>query len=155
MGTLIKLSHDKFVVRLDEGRTVSLNPKAYPYLSHGYTMTISKAQGKTVERSLVLINSAMEAASTYVALTRHQKECQVYVNQSKFENFRKLVSQISRETPFDFINHTKVQEEATTKQMQRDTLYDRKETLSRTTAKDIPGLLSQPSRSEFLQTLER
>lgn len=104
LGTILRLKHNSFKIRLDDERIVELYPSKYPYLSHGYAITINKAQGKTFDQSYVLINSSMESADTYVALTRHRNECRIFANQSKFKDKHDLVRKVSTERAIDFID---------------------------------------------------
>ncbi len=49
-----------------------------PYLQHAYAVSMYGAQGKTVDRSFVYGGEGMDGRSTYVALTRHRDDAQVY-----------------------------------------------------------------------------
>lgn len=147
IGIITTLKSDEIRVRLEDKRIVSLNPKAYPYISHGYAMTVSKAQGKTVDKSYVLINNSMEAADTYVALTRHREDCQIYVNQSQFKDLKTLLPHISKARSFDFINLPI--EKVNKKSIEKSSFYDRKDILNRIKITDIPGLVER--YTPFLQ----
>lgn len=139
LGTILRVKSDQLKIKLDDSRIVTLNPKEYPYLSHGYALSIHKAQGKTFDQSYVLINSPMEAADTYVALTRHRTQCQIYVNQNKFKDMHSLIQSVSKERPVDFI---KQQKERVQEKEQKPLFYDRSE------------ILSKVGRNEILQLME-
>ncbi|MEM7518009.1 MAG: hypothetical protein AAF368_13945, partial [Planctomycetota bacterium] len=68
LGTVMSVKNNQLKIKLDDNRIVSLNPQSYPYLSHGYALSMNKSQGKTFDKSYVMVNSPMEAAHTYVAL---------------------------------------------------------------------------------------
>lgn len=140
LGTILRLKHDSFKVRLDDERIVELTPSKYTYLSHGYAITINKAQGKTFDRSYVLINSSVESADTYVALTRHRNECHIFANQSKFKDKHELVSKISGERAIDFIDATdnpKIERQA----KEKLSYYDRDTILARIGIRDVTVLM--------------
>lgn len=113
LGTITRLHGERVDALLDDGRKVCFNPEVYPYFSHGYAMTIHKAQGKTFDRVYALLNSPMDAATTYVALSRHREDCSLYVPTDRYPNLHRLVPAISREVPFDFITKTKGSTQAT------------------------------------------
>ncbi len=45
-------------IRLDSGRTVEFDPRAYDRLTHGYAATVHKAQGATVDRAYILADTS-------------------------------------------------------------------------------------------------
>jgi len=51
LATLEKVSPDRFVARLDDGRRVAFSPDQYNHIAHGYAVTIHKSQGATVDRT--------------------------------------------------------------------------------------------------------
>lgn len=59
---------------------VSVNTAHYQHLEHGYAATVYKAQGVTVDRSYILPSKHYDAHSTYVAMTRHRKSCDLFVS---------------------------------------------------------------------------
>ena len=69
---------------------VSVNTEHYKHLEHGYAATVYKAQGVTVDRSYVLPSRHYDAHSTYVAMTRHRKSCDVFVSREAFANDKAL-----------------------------------------------------------------
>lgn len=85
LGTVITASKDTLAIQLDSEngsqRILTLNPRTYTALDHGYATTIHKSQGATVDRSFVLASKSMDNALTYVAMTRHQEDLRFYVNE--------------------------------------------------------------------------
>ena len=75
---------------------VLVNTTHYPHLEHGYAATVYKAQGVTVDRSYILPSKHYDAHSTYVALTRHRKSCDVFVSTEVFANDKALVDTLGR-----------------------------------------------------------
>src|ERR1019366_6406021 len=56
----------------------------YAAVDHGYATTIHKAQGATVDRAYVLASGTMDRHLTYVAMTRHRDEVQLYASREEF-----------------------------------------------------------------------
>ncbi|TPW25837.1 AAA family ATPase [Pararhizobium mangrovi] len=84
-GTVMKLNDDELTVRLDpesgsEGRTLSFFPSEFPFIDHGFAVTIHRSQGCTVERSFVLSSQTLDQNLTYVAMTRHKAEVTFYTS---------------------------------------------------------------------------
>ncbi|MGO7344216.1 BID domain-containing protein, partial [Rhizobium johnstonii] len=73
---------------------------------HGYATTIHKTQGATVDRSFVLASTTMDRHLTYVAMTRHREEVQLYAGLDAFKTVRSLTETLSRsgvkETTLDY-----------------------------------------------------
>ncbi len=59
LATLERVSPDRFVARLDDGRRVAFSPAQYNHTAHGYAVTIHKSQGATVDRTYVLADPMM------------------------------------------------------------------------------------------------
>src|SRR3546814_17683496 len=52
LGTVERVSEQRMAVRTDNGRNVAFDVKDYRDFDHGYTATIHKAQGMTVDRKI-------------------------------------------------------------------------------------------------------
>ncbi|MGO6670866.1 AAA family ATPase, partial [Rhizobium ruizarguesonis] len=85
LGEVIAVAPDAIQVRLDgkaqtqDGqRQVTVPVNRYQAFDHGYATTIHKTQGSTVDRSFVLASTTMDRHLTYVAMTRHREEVQLY-----------------------------------------------------------------------------
>jgi len=102
----------RLVVRLDsargpgQGRAVSVSMADYAAVDHGYATTIHKSQGATVDRAYVLASATMDRHLTYVAMTRHREEVQLYASRGDFGDMSALSARLSRsqakETTLDY-----------------------------------------------------
>lgn len=83
LGTVESIKDGKVTVRLDGAvqARATVNTNAYSSFDHGYAVTIHKSQGATVDQAYVLASRTMDAALTYVAMTRHRGDLCVYVNE--------------------------------------------------------------------------
>jgi Ti-type conjugative transfer relaxase TraA len=92
LGTVKAVEPGRIFTRLDGGarsgedgaRTVSVTMADYQTIDHGYATTIHKNQGATVDRSFVLASGTMDRHLTYVAMTRHRDDAQLYAGQDEF-----------------------------------------------------------------------
>lgn len=71
-------------VRLDNGRDVVISEDSYRNIDHGYAATIHKSQGVTVDRTFVLGTGMMDQHLTYVSMTRHRDETNLYAAREDF-----------------------------------------------------------------------
>src|SRR5690606_22659346 len=85
---------------------VQVNTHYYKHMEHGYAATVYKAQGVTVDRAYVLPTKHYDAHSTYVAMTRHRKSCDVFVSREVFAHDKALVHALNRnrarDVPLDY-----------------------------------------------------
>ncbi|MGO8450233.1 Ti-type conjugative transfer relaxase TraA, partial [Rhizobium ruizarguesonis] len=113
LGEVIAVAPDAIQVRLDgkaqtqDGqRQVTVPVNRYQAFDHGYATTIHKTQGATVDRSFVLASTTMDRHLTYVAMTRHREEVQLYAGLDAFKTERALTEALSRsgvkETTLDY-----------------------------------------------------
>ncbi|TBE62972.1 Ti-type conjugative transfer relaxase TraA [Rhizobium ruizarguesonis] len=113
LGEVIAVAPDAIQVRLDgkaqtqDGqRQVTVPVNRYQAFDHGYATTIHKTQGATVDRSFVLASTTMDRHLTYVAMTRHREEVQLYAGLDAFKTERSLTEALSRsgvkETTLDY-----------------------------------------------------
>jgi len=72
-------------VRLDNGRDVVISEDSYRNVDHGYAATIHKSQGATVDRTFVLATGMMDQHLTYVSMTRHRDQANLYAAREDFE----------------------------------------------------------------------
>src|SRR5665213_3518565 len=93
LGTVEQAEEGRLGVRLDsargpgQGRAVSVSMADYAAVDHGYAVTIHKAQGATVDRAYVLASGTMmDRHLTYVAMTRHRDEAQLYAGRDEFRD---------------------------------------------------------------------
>ena len=82
LGTVVSAQDSEVVVELDgeTPRYVQFDLSEFNHFDHGYAVTIHKSQGATVDQSYVLTSRSMDEHFTYVAMTRHRDDMQVFVN---------------------------------------------------------------------------
>ncbi len=88
LSTTDRTGETLLAVRLDSGREVVFGEDSYRSVDHGYATTIHKSQGSTVDRTFVLATGMMDQHLTYVAMTRHRHQADLYAARKDFE--RKL-----------------------------------------------------------------
>jgi Ti-type conjugative transfer relaxase TraA len=101
LGTLLDVTPAHLSVRLDDGREVSFDTKAYADVDHGYAVTIHKAQGMTVDHAHVLATPGLDRHASYVALTRHRDGVALHYGRDDFADMGRLVRTLSRERAKD------------------------------------------------------
>ncbi|MBJ7498278.1 MAG: Ti-type conjugative transfer relaxase TraA [Sphingopyxis sp.] len=97
LGTVQNVDRMRMAVMLDDGRSMVFDLKDYAHVDHGYAATIHKAQGMTIDRVQVLATPGVDSHSTYVALSRHREQADLYYGRDDFANQNKLVRAASRE----------------------------------------------------------
>ncbi|WP_332817542.1 Ti-type conjugative transfer relaxase TraA [Sphingopyxis sp.] len=110
LGTVQAVNAMRMGVMLDDGRNVAFNLKDYAHVDHGYAATIHKAQGMTVDRAQVLATPGVDSHSTYVALSRHREQVDLYYGRDDFANQSTLVRAASRERGKDMASDYRVRE---------------------------------------------
>ncbi|MCA8883808.1 MAG: AAA family ATPase [Rhodobacteraceae bacterium] len=82
LGDVVAVSHEEMTVALDGDapRQVTFDPRSYRHFDHGYTVTIHKSQGATVDQAYVLASGSMDHQLTYVAMTRHRDALTVFTS---------------------------------------------------------------------------
>ena len=101
LGTVEKVSTQSMSVRTDDGRNVMFDIKDYNRIDHGYAATIHKAQGMTVDRTLVLATPGLDAHGSYVALSRHRDGMDLHYGRDDFASRDGLVRTLSRDRAKD------------------------------------------------------
>lgn len=87
IGRVLKAERGKIVAQIGEGtekRHVEIEQHIYNKIDHGYATTIHKSQGVTIDKVKVLASSMFDRHLTYVALTRHRDEVQLYAGADEF-----------------------------------------------------------------------
>ncbi|QFT29556.1 Mobilization protein A [Labrenzia sp. THAF82] len=89
----------RLVARLDgaDGKSVQVDLETYKAIDHGYATTIHKSQGATVDRAYVLASTTMDRHLTYVAMTRHRTDVQLYADAIAFAG--RAAGQSSSQSP--------------------------------------------------------
>lgn len=80
----------------DQRRQIKVDPHRYNNLDHGYATTIHKSQGATVDRVKVLASLSLDRHLTYVAMTRHRDDLQLYYGRRSFARNGGLAKVLSR-----------------------------------------------------------
>ena len=73
-----------------------IDTKSYDKIDYAYAITITKSQGKTYDNTIVVANSVMDAKNTYVAMTRHRENVDLYYRNSDFKDVKYLMSGLSK-----------------------------------------------------------
>ena len=84
-----------------EPREVRFDARHYNEIDYGYAATIHKAQGSTVDRSIVLATPGMDRHLTYVAMSRHRESAELHYSREQFSSRASLVDALSRARPKD------------------------------------------------------
>lgn len=101
LGTIERVNAQHMVVRTDDGRSVAFDTKDYAHVDHGYTATVHKAQGMTVDRAHVLATPGMDCHGSYVGMSRHRDGVQLHYGRDDFKDESRLVRTLSRERAKD------------------------------------------------------
>ena len=101
LGSVQEITPERMSVRLDDGRQVGFELKAYADLDHGYASTIHKAQGVTVDRAHVLATPGLDRHAAYVALTRHRDGVSLHYGADQFADGQALARTLGRERAKD------------------------------------------------------
>ena len=109
IGHVVEAVYNRVVAVIGEGdqrRQVTVEQRFYNNLDHGYATTIHKSQGATVDRVKVLASLSLDRHLTYVAMTRHREDLQLYFGQRSFAHRGGLSKVLSRknakETTLDY-----------------------------------------------------
>jgi Ti-type conjugative transfer relaxase TraA len=106
---VVEASPNRIVALVGEGegrRQVTVEQRFYNNLDHGYATTIHKSQGATVDKVKVLASLSLDRHLTYVAMTRHREDLQLYYGRRSFVFNGGLTKVLSRknakETTLDY-----------------------------------------------------
>ncbi len=89
----------RLIVTIEEnGTTYEANflNSAYHHFQHGYAITLYKAQGQTVDWSMVYATKYMDSIASYVAMTRHRKQLDIYYNLQEFPTLQAFYQNLNR-----------------------------------------------------------
>ena len=109
IGRVTEAAPGRLIVMVGEGnqrRQVAVEQRFYSNLDHGYATTIHKSQGATVDRVKVLASLSLDRHLTYVAMTRHREDLELYFGRRSFDLNGGLTKVLSRknakETTLDY-----------------------------------------------------
>ena len=93
-GSITEINGNVITVKTlekDNSREINIDITKYNNFDYGYANTVHKAQGATVENSLLFVNSkGWNRNLTYVGMSRHKENLDVYANRSKYKNIDDL-----------------------------------------------------------------
>ena len=97
VGTIEKISeHGTLSVRLDSGKSVSIDSRKFDGFRLGYAGTVYKSQGRTIDETYLLHTTHWRAESAYVALSRQVHSATVFVGRDQAADLEEMVRQCSR-----------------------------------------------------------
>lgn len=96
VGTVLEAREDLLRVRLDGGREMDIDPRAYTDFTLGYSGTVYRGQGKTQTSTYVLHGAGADRASSYVALTRHSRSVELFAGRDVAPDLKTLARQMGR-----------------------------------------------------------
>jgi conjugative relaxase-like TrwC/TraI family protein len=87
LGTVEAIGQDgRLSLKMDGGRSLSVDPREHPHLDHGYAVTSHSSQGQTADRVLIHVDTDLAAKDllnsrmAYVAVSRGQWDAQLFTN---------------------------------------------------------------------------
>jgi conjugative relaxase-like TrwC/TraI family protein len=87
LGTIESIGQDgRLGLKMDGGRSLSVDPRAHPHLDHGYAVTSHSSQGQTSERVLIHVDTGLAAKDllnsrmAYVAVSRGAQDAQIFTD---------------------------------------------------------------------------
>lgn len=78
IGQIISLDTHSIEVQLGQEKTLTFSPNVFTFFDQGWAVTIHKSQGATIDKGFLLASHEMNQNLTYVAMTRHREDIQVY-----------------------------------------------------------------------------
>ena len=113
LGTIQSFTDDgHMTLKMDGGRSVSLDPREHPHLDHGYAVTSHSSQGQTADRVLIHIDTELGAKDllnnrmAYVAVSRGAQDAQIFTNDRQ-----QLPQVLTREVSHQSAHVAEVQQE--------------------------------------------
>ena len=113
LGTIQGFTDDgQMTLRMDSGRSLSLDPREHPHLDHGYAVTSHSSQGQTADRVLIHIDTELAAKDllnnrmAYVAVSRGAQDAQIFTSDRQ-----QLPQALSREVSHQSAHMPEVQQE--------------------------------------------
>jgi len=96
IGQILALDKNSIEVKLDKGNTFSFSPNLNSFFDQGWAVTIHKSQGTTIDKGFLLASHEMNQNLTYVAMTRHRDDVQVYGSSCDFWREEKVADVLSK-----------------------------------------------------------
>jgi ATP-dependent exoDNAse (exonuclease V) alpha subunit len=124
VGTVQSFTDDGGMsLQMDGGRSVSMDPREYPHLDHGYAVTSHSSQGQTADRVLINIDTELGAKDlinnrmAYVSVSRGAHDAQIFTSDRE-----KLPEALSRDVSHQSAHVPEVRQEP---EQQRERLSGR------------------------------
>ena len=97
-GTIEAIEGTAVTVRLDgrKGNTISFDAEGFDQFRHGYAGTIYRGQGRTLDQTYLYHSEHWRSAASYVALTRHRDETELFVARNTARDVNELARQMAR-----------------------------------------------------------
>ena len=86
LGTVESIGESRMTLKMDNGRSVEIDPAKQPHLDHGYAVTSHSSQGQTADRVLINVDTELGAKDllnnrmAYVAVSRGAHDAQLFTN---------------------------------------------------------------------------
>jgi integrase len=86
LGSIVAIRDERIALKMEDGRSVEIDPAKHPHLDHGYAVTSHSSQGQTAERVLVHVDTELGAKDllnnrmAYVAISRGARDAQLFTN---------------------------------------------------------------------------
>jgi Ti-type conjugative transfer relaxase TraA len=97
-GTIAKIEDTTIHLKLDgrAGRVIAFDAEVFKDFRHGYAGTIYKGQGRTLDQTYLYHSEHWRSAASYVALTRHRDNAEVFVARNTAPTLKELARQMAR-----------------------------------------------------------
>jgi Ti-type conjugative transfer relaxase TraA len=97
MATITSIDEHYIQATLDNGKPIQFKNGQYQHFDYSYALTVHKAQGMSVEKAHVVIDSPYwDKHLSYVAMTRHKERLTIYTNHELFIDKKHLAVSLSR-----------------------------------------------------------
>ena len=78
------------MVDLGDRHTITFDTREYDAFTYGYAATVHKLQGATIDKCYVLASEGFDRHLSYVAMSRHRYEMNLYYGKDQFQNLEHL-----------------------------------------------------------------
>jgi Ti-type conjugative transfer relaxase TraA len=96
VGEITYVSEYKFIIKLGE-KEISFDPAEYNGFRHGYASTVFKSQGSSIKDVYVYHDGFSTIRNSYVSLSRHVNELNLYVNKGSTADMSHLARQLGND----------------------------------------------------------
>ena len=129
LGKIVDIQEGFITVKNNDDKIIRFDTGTYNHIDYGYATTIHKSQGTTIDKVFVYASPYMDKNLTYVALTRHREDVNIYVNTDVIPNraelFKSLSKEASKENALDYMLDNNNQSLDLSPEDQRDFMYRR------------------------------